>query len=416
MTTRAFNPLSRRQWLKSSGLVAGGAIATQSLSPALLPALEAPAAPAVVNGQTTLEGFLALEREIEAMRRADGPIRLASNENPYGMAPSAKQAINDMWKEHAWYGAAAVPELRKIYAKQMGVPEDYVLVTAGSGDVLSIVALAYAMQGGEVLTPWPTYEGLPRYAEALGARVHKVALDGDLAHDLEAMERRHVQSVDLVFVCNPNNPTGTLTDSAKLRAFVSNASRKSVVLVDEAYHDFVTDPGYTSMIDLVKAGENVIISRTASKIHGLAGLRTGFAIARPRHHRAAAALRHELPRCLRCARGRGVIARHCVSEHVPRSQQRRARHHADGGQGAGASHDVVAHELRLLRHGHAGGEGAGGDAHQGLPDWPCVPAVLHVGAYQHWHPRRDEARGGGAAGNREARNHGTVSTVATERS
>ncbi|WP_353268718.1 histidinol-phosphate transaminase [Gemmatimonas sp.] len=281
MTTRAFNPLSRRQWLKSSGLVAGGAIATQSLSPALLPALEAPAAPAVVNGQTTLEGFLALEREIEAMRRADGPIRLASNENPYGMAPSAKQAINDMWKEHAWYGAAAVPELRKIYAKQMGVPEDYVLVTAGSGDVLSIVALAYAMQGGEVLTPWPTYEGLPRYAEALGARVHKVALDGDLAHDLEAMERRHVQSVDLVFVCNPNNPTGTLTDSAKLRAFVSNASRKSVVLVDEAYHDFVTDPGYTSMIDLVKAGENVIISRTASKIHGLAGLRTGFAIARP---------------------------------------------------------------------------------------------------------------------------------------
>ncbi len=281
MTTRAFNPLSRRQWLKSSGLVAGGAIATQSLSPALLPALEAPAAPAVVNGQTTLEGFLALEREIEAMRRADGPIRLASNENPYGMAPSAKQAINDMWKEHAWYGAAAVPALRTIYAKQMGVPEDYVLVTAGSGDVLSIVALAYAMQGGEVLTPWPTYEGLPRYAEALGARVHKVALDGDLAHDLEAMERRHVQSVDLVFVCNPNNPTGTLTDSAKLRAFVSNASRKSVVLVDEAYHDFVTDPGYTSMIDLVKAGENVIISRTASKIHGLAGLRTGFAIARP---------------------------------------------------------------------------------------------------------------------------------------
>jgi histidinol-phosphate aminotransferase len=147
--------------------------------------------------------------------------------------------------------------------------------------VLSIVALAYAMRGGDVLTPWPTYEGLPRYAESMGARVHKVALDGNLAHDLEAMDRRLVQAVDLVFVCNPNNPTGTLTDAAKLRSFVSNASRKSVVLVDEAYHDFVTDPGYTSMIDLVKAGENIIISRTASKIHGLAGLRTGFAIARP---------------------------------------------------------------------------------------------------------------------------------------
>lgn len=276
------SPLSRRQWLKSSGVVAGGALAAQSLSPAMLPALEAPGgAPAVVDGQTTLEGFLALEREIEAMRRAEGPIRLASNENPYGMAPSARQAIMDMWKEHAWYNAAAVPMLRSVYAKHVGVPEDYVLVTAGSGDVLSIVALAYAMHGGEVLTPWPTYEGLPRYAESMGATVHKVALDGDLAHDLAAMDRRHVNSVDLVFVCNPNNPTGTLTDGAKLRDFVTTASKKSVVLVDEAYHDFVTAPAYTSMIDLVTKGENVIISRTASKIHGLAGLRTGFAIARP---------------------------------------------------------------------------------------------------------------------------------------
>ncbi|MFN7533046.1 MAG: pyridoxal phosphate-dependent aminotransferase [Gemmatimonas sp.] len=281
MSTSADRPFSRRQWLKSSGLVAGGAIATQSLSPSLLPALEAPTAPAVVDGQTTWQGFLALEREIEAMRRADGPLRLASNENPYGMAPSAKQAIMDMWKEHAWYNANAIPALRKVFAQQVGVPEEYVLVTAGSGDVLSIVALAYAMRGGDVLTPWPTYEGLPRYAESMGARVHKVALDGDLAHDLEAMNTRLVQAVDLVFVCNPNNPTGTLTDATKLRSFVSNASRKAVTLVDEAYHDFVTDPGYTSMIDLVKAGENVIISRTASKIHGLAGLRTGFAIARP---------------------------------------------------------------------------------------------------------------------------------------
>ena len=276
------SPLSRRQWLKSSGVVAGGALAAQSLAPAVLPALEAPnGAPAVVNGQTTLEGFLALEREIEAMRRAEGPLRLASNENPYGMAPSARQAIMDMWKEHAWYNAAAVPTLRSVYAKHVGVPEDHVLVTAGSGDVLSIVALAYAMHGGEVLTPWPTYEGLPRYAESMGATVHKVPLNGDLAHDLAAMDRRHVNSVDLVFVCNPNNPTGTLTDGAKLRDFVTTASKKSVVLVDEAYHDFVTAPEYTSMIDLVTKGENVIISRTASKIHGLAGLRTGFAIGRP---------------------------------------------------------------------------------------------------------------------------------------
>ncbi len=278
MTSFSVSPLSRRQWLKSSGLVAGGALA----APRLLPALGADGIPpAVVNGLTTEAGFLAHEREVELERKAGGPIRLSSNENPYGMAPSAKAAITERWSEHSLYGSASPNALRKVFAAHVGVPEECVLVTAGSGEVLSIVALAYGMHGSEVLTAWPTYEGLPRYAEMMGARVHKVPLDKDYAHDLDAMDRRLVQAIDLVFVCNPNNPTGTLTHATRLRSFVSNASRKSVVLVDEAYHDFVADPTYRSMVDMVLAGENVIISRTASKIHGLAGLRTGFAIARP---------------------------------------------------------------------------------------------------------------------------------------
>ncbi len=278
MTPFTVSPLSRRQWLKSSGLVAGGALAT----PGLLPALSTDhSPPSVVDGLTTEAGFLAHEREIQLERRLAGPIRLSSNENPYGMAPSAKAAITERWSEHSLYGNASPSALRKVFAAHVGVPEDHVLVTAGSSEVLSIVALAYGMHGGEVLTPWPTFEGLPRYAEWMGARVHKVALDGDFAHDLDAMDRRLVQAIDLVFVCNPNNPTGTLTNATRLRSFVGNASRKAVVLVDEAYHDFVSDPTYKSMTDMVLAGENVIISRTASKIHGLAGLRTGFAIARP---------------------------------------------------------------------------------------------------------------------------------------
>jgi histidinol-phosphate aminotransferase len=275
------SPLSRRAWLKSTGAVAGGVAAVGAFSPFSLPALPSPEMVHSIDGQTTRDGFLALERAIEAERRANGPLRLASNENPYGMAPTARQAIMDSWKESAWYGAPSVPNLRAVYAKHVGVPEDHILITAGSSEVLSIVALAYGLRGSQVLTAWPTYEGLPRYAEGMGARVHKVPLDANLAHDLDAMDKRFVQAIDLVFVCNPNNPTGTLTDTAKLRSFVTNASRRAMVLVDEAYHDFVSAPGYASMIDLVKAGENVIISRTASKIHGLAGLRTGFAIARP---------------------------------------------------------------------------------------------------------------------------------------
>ncbi len=283
-------PLSRRQWLRTSGLLAGATAALPGLLPALEPTggvddalLEAVRDPAALlrDGMTTEAGFLAHERAIAALRRANGPIRLASNENPYGMAPSARQALMDAWAEHAWYGAPSAGLARKAFAQQVGVPEECVLVTNGSSEVLSLVALAYGMHGSEVLTAWPTFEGLPRYAEAMGARVHKVPLDGDLAHDLAAMDRRLVAAIDLVFVCNPNNPTGTLTDDAALRAFVSSASRRAVVLVDEAYHDFVAAPGYRSLTDLVLRGENVIISRTASKIHGLAGIRCGFAIARP---------------------------------------------------------------------------------------------------------------------------------------
>lgn len=273
------SPLSRRQWLKSSGIVAGGAIATGSLTPGLAQALESDAPP-VVEGMTTAAGFAAHERMIETMRRADGPVRLASNENPYGMAPSARKAIEDGWKQHSWYNAPALPNLKKIYAASVGVPEDHIMIVAGSSELLSIVNLAYGMKG-EVLTAWPTYEGLPRYAESLGLKVHKVPLAADLTHDLDTMDRRLTQAIDLVFVCNPNNPTANLTENKKLRSFVSSASRRSMVLVDEAYHDFVTDPSYSSCIDMVKAGENVIISRTGSKIHGLAGLRTAFVIARP---------------------------------------------------------------------------------------------------------------------------------------
>ena len=279
MTPFTPSAVSRRQWLRSSGLVAGGAIATGSLTPSLAQAMESDV-PHVENGQTTAAGFAAHEQMIEAMRRADGPIRLASNENPYGMAPSARKAIEEGWKQHAWYGAPGITALKKVYAQSVGVPEDHIMIVAGSSELLSIVNLAYGMKG-EVLTPWPTYEGLPRYAESLGIKVHKVPLTPDFSHDLQTMDKRLTQAVDLVFVCNPNNPTANLTENRALRSFVSNASRRAMVLVDEAYHDFVSDPSYSSCIDMVKAGENVIISRTGSKIHGLAALRTAFVIARP---------------------------------------------------------------------------------------------------------------------------------------
>ena len=258
------SPISRRQWLVASGLSTAASV----VLPRLLTAL--PAAP-----------YLDLEEAATKARRASGLVRLNYNENPFGMSPKAKASLMSSWDEHNKYDPPALAELRATFARHVGVLPENVLVTQGSGEVLDITALAYGMHGGEIVTGWPTFEGLPKYAESIGATVHRVPLTGELDHDLVAMDTRITNNVDLVFVCNPNNPTAVLADSKKVRDFVSSVSRRSVVLVDEAYHDYVDDPSYRSMVDMVKKGDNVIVSRTASKIHGLAGLRIGFAVARP---------------------------------------------------------------------------------------------------------------------------------------
>ena len=269
-------PVNRRQWLISTGLAAG----TSVLLPKVLPALGATSSFAGRDAMSYHGALLQMEAEATA-RRAAGPIRLSSNENPFGMSPKAKEAIMNGWWEHSLYGLQSEGELKKVFAKHVGVDPSNILITQGSSETLSIAALAYGLHGGEIVTPWPTFEGLPRYAETIDATVHKVPLDADLGHDFAAMDRRITNAVNLVFVCNPNNPTSTLAPNGKIRDFVSSVQHRALVVVDEAYHDFVDDPTYKSMVDLVLKGENIIVSRTASKIHGIAGLRIGFAIARP---------------------------------------------------------------------------------------------------------------------------------------
>ncbi|MCB0581905.1 MAG: aminotransferase class I/II-fold pyridoxal phosphate-dependent enzyme, partial [Phaeodactylibacter sp.] len=145
---------------------------------------------------------------------------------------------------------------------------------------LRISGLAYSWQGGEVVAADPTFQALLTYAEQFGAYVHRVPLD-DLVHDLDAMERRITSNTRLVFICNPNNPTGTLLPADRLRDFCASVSRRTVVFADEAYYDYIQEPGYPSMVELVKDDLNVIVSRTFSKVYGLAGLRIGYLIARP---------------------------------------------------------------------------------------------------------------------------------------
>jgi histidinol-phosphate aminotransferase len=269
--------VNRRDWLTAAGLAAGAAV----LAPSPLPALRPRSPQRLADFATYHDALLAMEADATAARRAAGPIRLAYNENPFGMSPKAKDAIATGWFEHSQYALASLGTLKAAFAAHVGVDAANVMITQGSSETLSIAALAYGLHGAEIVAPSPTFELLPEYAANLGATVHRVPLTADLAHDFTAMDARITNAVKLVFVCNPNNPTSRLEDGATLRRFVTNAQQRALVIVDEAYHDFVDAPGYRPMIDAVLRGENVILSRTASKIHGIAGLRVGFAIARP---------------------------------------------------------------------------------------------------------------------------------------
>ncbi len=208
-----------------------------------------------------------------------GPVRLVANENPYGPSVSAQEVMARSLEDGWMYATTGTRQLRTLIAEKEGVGTDNVLITAGSGELLKMAGLRFG-QLGDIVAARPTFSMLVAYARNTGATVHEVGLDSDMVHDLAAMESRVTGQTSLVYVCNPNNPTGTLLDADTLRSFIDTVESRATVFVDEAYVDLLDDPEHNAMIDQVKAGKNVILARTFSKIHGMAGLRVGYAVAR----------------------------------------------------------------------------------------------------------------------------------------
>ncbi len=209
------------------------------------------------------------------------PVYLAGNENAHGPSAGARRAIVEHAGEANRYARAAdVDALRAAIAARHRLPPDHVLVAPGSQAVLDLASLAFTRDGGGVIAGDPSYPGFVRQAAKLGD-VALVPLAAGMVHDLEAMERRVTASTRVVYVCNPNNPTGTMIPGARLRAFCAAVSPRAAVLVDEAYAEYVEDPAYASMVDLVRDGANVLVSRSFSKIFGLAGMRIGYALGKP---------------------------------------------------------------------------------------------------------------------------------------
>jgi histidinol-phosphate aminotransferase len=210
-----------------------------------------------------------------------GVALLSRNENPYGPAESALKMIDYAGKKGAYYAGEAYLDLAKLIAARHGVEPEQIAITTGSGEALSAIALIYGPKG-PIVAPRLFWDTTALYAANLGmAEIDRVALTPDMKVDLAAIEARVTAETGLVQLCNPNNPTGLVADTAVMKAAVKRMAAKTTVLVDEAYMELATDPETNSCIDLMKAGHNVIIARTFSKIYGMAGIRVGYTISSP---------------------------------------------------------------------------------------------------------------------------------------
>jgi histidinol-phosphate aminotransferase len=201
-------------------------------------------------------------------------VRLSANENPYGPSAEAMRAMTDALHAAPRYPDGLDDDLASDIARLHGVNPNQVLLGDGSSDILRLAAAAFAGPGKKLITADPTFESIGMHGENYGAEVVKVPLTASYAHDLQKM-----RDGALVYICNPNNPTATITPKAALRSYIESLPRRTMVVVDEAYFHYATSPDYETVIPLIAAHPNLIVARTFSKIYAMAGIRAGYAIA-----------------------------------------------------------------------------------------------------------------------------------------
>jgi histidinol-phosphate aminotransferase len=206
----------------------------------------------------------------------EGAIRINSNENPLGPCAAARDAVAAITPNAGRYHFSLTEGLVKLFCEQQQLKPENVLAYAGSTPGLYFTAAAFTSPKASFVTAEPGYEAGAGAAKAIGARVVNVPLTKTWSHDVKNMAA--VSDAGVFYICTPNNPTGTLTSLEDVEYLVEHKPNGSVVLVDEAYIHFSDAP---TCIDMVKAGKDVIVLRTFSKLYGMAGLRCGFAIARP---------------------------------------------------------------------------------------------------------------------------------------
>jgi histidinol-phosphate aminotransferase len=273
------NTISRRNLLRRGALLAGAL----PFAGSLLDKVQASPFAASVTGHAATPYLLESWTERDIALNAIEPLkaRLFANENPFGPSDKAKKAIIDTVPVSYQYPFRSMGDLTGKIADFEKVKQSNILLASGSSPLLLAAALAYYKPGCNVITGDPSYADLPGRAERLGAKVVRVPVTAEFKLDLDAMEKAVDDNTVLVYICNPNNPTATVVDTAKLKAFVERVSKKVTVFVDEAYIDYLEDPQGTTLLPMADSNPNIIIARTFSKIYGFAGLRMGYVVTQP---------------------------------------------------------------------------------------------------------------------------------------
>ncbi|MDH3314306.1 MAG: histidinol-phosphate transaminase [Betaproteobacteria bacterium] len=205
-------------------------------------------------------------------------VKLASNENPLGVSPRAQDAIGRVFADLARYPDGNGFELKQALAGRYGVDESRIVLGNGSNDVLELAARVFLCPGQEAIYSQHAFAVYPLVVQATGARGVEVPAR-EFGHDLDAMQRAVTSKTRLVFIANPNNPTGTLLSAEALEKFISALSRDVVVVLDEAYNEYLEEAAKADSLGWLKRFSNLIVTRTFSKVYGLAGLRVGYAFA-----------------------------------------------------------------------------------------------------------------------------------------
>jgi len=215
-----------------------------------------------------------LERELGIKKS----IKLASNENPLGPSPKAVEAISKALKSLHRYPDGGCFYLKEKLAQHLKMKPENLIIGNGSNEIIELVIRTFLRPGEEAVMGNPSFAVYPLAVPAAGGKKIEVPLK-NLTHDLDAMADAITNRTKIVFIANPNNPTGTIVTKAQLRRFMDRLPEGVILVLDEAYYEFVTEPEFPESLDYLREGRNIVILRTFSKIYGLAGLRIGYGVA-----------------------------------------------------------------------------------------------------------------------------------------